>query len=91
MIALQKHLGLCQHRRQKLGSDIAFQQPVAVLREHRLVLDRIVDANSDEPAEQQILIQPLHQKPFRADRINACNSIARSSFSGGMEGRPIGE
>jgi hypothetical protein len=71
VIARQKliHLGLRQHRRQELGRDVAFQQPVAVLREHRMVPGRIVDADPDEPAEQQIVFQPLHQKPLRADRI----------------------
>lgn len=47
----------------------AFQQPVAVLREHRMAPDGVVDADPDEPAEQQIVFQPLHQKPLRADRI----------------------
>jgi hypothetical protein len=46
-----------------------------------------VDADFDEPAEQQVVFQPLHQKPLGADRSN---SIARSSFSGGIDGRPIG-
>jgi hypothetical protein len=58
------HLGLRQHRRQELGRDVAFQQPVAVLREHRMIPGCVVDANSDEPAEQQVVFQPLHQKPL---------------------------
>lgn len=49
-----------------------------------MVPDGVIDADSDEPAEQQIVFQPLHQKPLRADRISACNSIALSSFSGGI-------
>jgi hypothetical protein len=36
-------------------------------------------------------LQPVHQLPLRADRIKACSNIARSRFSGGIEGRPIGE
>lgn len=56
VIARQKllRLGLRQHRRQELRRNVAFQQSVAVLREHRMVPDRIVDAHSDEPAEQQV-------------------------------------
>ncbi len=71
VIARQKllYLGLRQHRREELGRDVAFQQPVAVLREHRMVPGCDVDADTDEPAEQQIVFQPLHQKPLRADRI----------------------
>ena len=71
VIARQKplHLGLRQHRRQELGRDVALQQPVAVLREHRMIPGCVIDADSDEPAEQQVVFQPLHQKPLRADRI----------------------
>jgi hypothetical protein len=63
------HPGLRQHRSQELGRDVALQQPVAVLREHRMVPRRIVDADAGEPAEQKVIFQPLHQKTLRADRI----------------------
>src|SRR3954452_12040838 len=43
---------------QKLGCDIAFEQPVAVLGEGGRVPDGIIDAEPDEPAEQEIVIQP---------------------------------
>jgi hypothetical protein len=47
VIARQKpfHLGLRQHRGQELSRDVAFQQPVAVLREYRMVPGRVVDAD----------------------------------------------
>ena len=62
-------VGLRQDRRQELGGDLAFEQTVPVLREHRVIPDRIVDAEPDEPAEQQIELQPLHQLALRADRV----------------------
>jgi hypothetical protein len=71
-----RHLRLRQHRRQELRRDVAFQQPVAVLGEHRMVPGCVVNADSDEPAEQQIVLQPLHQKPLGADRRGRCDQIA---------------
>ena len=62
-------LGLGQHRAQELGRDLALEQPVAVLGEHRHVPDRIVDAEPDEPAEQQVVVELLHQLPLRAHRV----------------------
>ena len=69
---------------------VATRQFYAVLGEHRHVPHRIVDAETDEPAEQQIVVQLLHQLPLRADVKNACNNSARSSCSGGIDGQPIG-
>lgn len=40
------------------------------------------------PTNQKVLSQPFHQKPLRADRLEACSGITRSSFSGGIEGLP---
>lgn len=34
-----------------------------------MVPGRIVDADAHKPAEQEVVFQPLHQKPFRADRV----------------------
>ena len=46
-------LGLGQDGRQELGGDLAFEQTVAVLREHRVIPRRIIDPEPNEPAEQQ--------------------------------------
>ena len=63
------HPRLRQHRAQELGGDVALQQPLAVLGERRVIPDRIVNAEADKPAKQQVELQPLHQLPLRADRI----------------------
>jgi hypothetical protein len=55
------HLGLRQHRRQELRRDRAFQEPIPVLGECRVIPDRIVDPEPKEPAEQQVELHPLHQ------------------------------
>jgi hypothetical protein len=60
---------LSQDRCQELGGHLAFEQTVAVLREHRVIPHRIIDPQPNEPAEQQVELQPLHQLTFRADRI----------------------
>ena len=58
----------------------------------RMIPHRLIHPEPDEPAEQQVELEPLHQLALRADRVKkACNSIARSSISGAIEGRPIPE
>src|SRR5215471_231678 len=63
------HLRLRHHRRQELRRDLAFQQPIPVLREARMVPRRIVNPKADEPAEQQVVLYSLHQQPLRADAV----------------------
>jgi hypothetical protein len=53
----------------KCSSDVAPEQPVAVLGEHGHVPDRIVDPEPGEPAEQQVVVELLHQLALGADRI----------------------
>jgi hypothetical protein len=62
-------LRLIQNLGQKLGGDIAREQAIPVLREGRMIPDLIVDPEPDEPAEQQVEVQPLHQLALRADRV----------------------
>src|SRR5688500_329158 len=85
------HLGLGQHRTQELGRDVALKQPVAVLREHRMVPGWIVDADAHEPAEQKVVFQPLHTQPLRADRVERLQQYRPEQLSGGIDGRPSGE
>jgi len=59
--------GLIQHLGQELGGDVAREQAIPVLRESRVVPDRGVDTKPDEPPEQQVEVQPLHELPLRAD------------------------
>ena len=62
-------LGLRQHRTQEFGGDLAVEQPIAVLGEHGHVPDQVVDAKPDESAEQEVVVQLLHQLPLGADRV----------------------
>jgi hypothetical protein len=45
-----------------------------------VVPDRIIDAEPDEPAEQQIEVEPLHQLPLRADRIERLQQQRTEQF-----------
>ncbi len=71
MLARQQHPDafVGEHRGQELARDLAIQQPVAVLGEGGGAPHRVLDAETDKPAEQQIAVDPLDQLPFRADRI----------------------
>ena len=60
---------LLQHLLEERLRDVAFQQPLAVLGEHRHVPHRIVHVQAHEPAVQQVVIQLLHQLPFAADGV----------------------
>ena len=62
---------LRQEGSQKRSCNITRQKPVSVLRERRVIPHRIVDPNADEPAEQKVVLQPLHQLALRSDRIES--------------------
>ena len=62
-------LGIGQHLGQEPGRDVAGEQPVAVLGEGGLVPGRVVDPEPDEPAEQQVEVQPLHELALRAHAV----------------------
>src|SRR5512147_3322560 len=49
--------GIVEHGGEELARDLAAQQPVSVLGEHADVPHLLVNAETDEPAEQQIVIE----------------------------------
>src|SRR3984957_20327598 len=63
------HAWLDQNGVQKFRGDRPFEKTVAVLRKYRMIPRRLIDADPDEPAEQKIELQPLHQLALRPDRI----------------------
>jgi hypothetical protein len=60
------HLRQGEQRRQKPLRDLLGKQTVAVLGEGRGVEDLLVDRQPDEPAKQQIELDPFDQLPLRA-------------------------
>jgi hypothetical protein len=63
------HLRQVENAGEELRGDVAVEQPVAVLAEHRRIPHRIVRRQADEPAEQQIVVELLHQLPFRTHGV----------------------
>ena len=59
---------MSQHRRHELRCNLRIEQPISVLREHGHVPHRIIDPEPHEPAEQQIIVELLHQLPLGAHR-----------------------
>jgi hypothetical protein len=55
------HARLRQHRARELGGDVALQQALAVLRERRVIPRGIVNADANEPAKQEVELQPLRE------------------------------
>ena len=56
-------------RRKKLRAISWLQQSVPILGEHRRGPDRLVHLQAHEPAEQQVVVELLHQQPFAANRV----------------------
>src|SRR5512132_188437 len=61
--------GIVEHGSEELRRDLAVEQPVAVLGEHGHVPHLLIDAETDKPAEQQVIVQLLHQLSLRAHGI----------------------
>lgn len=62
-------LGQAHHFAQKLGGHGLSIEAVTVLREYRVIPHRVVDDLANEPAEQQVVTQLLHEHPFTAQRV----------------------
>jgi hypothetical protein len=70
VLARQQALDLVlrQNRGQELAHHFAVQQPVAVIGEAGCIPYRILDAKPHKAAERQVILDPLDQLTFRADR-----------------------
>ena len=61
--------GLGPHGVEERGGDIARQQPIPILGKRRGMPDGVVHIQPDEPPEQKVVIEFLHQQPFAPDRV----------------------
>lgn len=59
-----------EQRGQKFSRNLTLEQPVPAFGEGRMAPDYVVNSEADEPAEQKLEVQPLHQLPFQADAVN---------------------
>jgi hypothetical protein len=82
------NLRVVEHGRQELSRDLALEQPVAVGRERGRVPDQIGDPEPDQPAEQKVIVQLLHQQPLRANRVERLQQQRPHQPLGRNRGRP---
>jgi hypothetical protein len=54
---------------EEAARDLLIQEPIAILREDRRRPDRLVHVHPDEPPEQQVVIELLHQQALAAKGI----------------------
>ena len=62
-----------EHFLEKGARDRFVEQPLPVLGEGAVIPDRIVHIQPDKPAVQQVVVDVLHELPFRADRVERLN------------------
>lgn len=62
-------LRLLRDRRQKLLSCSMFEQSLRILREGRVVQRRVTDVETEEPLEEQVIVQALAELPLAAQRV----------------------
>jgi hypothetical protein len=55
--------------RKELSSVLAVKQPLAILRKGRSMPDRVIHRQSDEPAEQGIVVELLNEHPLAANTV----------------------
>ena len=88
LVAEQLRLtGLAHHRGQEGLGDVVVDEPVAVLAEGAGVPHRVVDLEADEPAEEQVVVEPLHEQPLAADRVQQLQH-QRAQQALGRDGGP---
>jgi hypothetical protein len=68
--------------------NVTLDQAPAVLGEHRFVPYLGVQRQRDKPAEQQIVVELLHQLQFRAHRIERLQQQCAKQSLRGIDGRP---
>jgi hypothetical protein len=76
------HLGQVHYSVEKLSSNVAGEQPIAVMAEHRGHPYRLVYRQSNEPAEEQIVVQLLINRRSVHRRRSFCCALAGRSQSG---------
>lgn len=62
-------VGVLEHCVEEDLGDVAVEQPVSVLGKDRGHPDRIIRVQTDKPAEEQIVIELLHELSLAPDRI----------------------
>jgi hypothetical protein len=64
-----RRLRVGPHFAEECLRDVAFQEPVSILAEDGRHPDRVIHTQADEPPEQQVVLQLLHQQPLAAHGV----------------------
>lgn len=64
-------------------NDLVLEQAIPVLRENRVIPDRIFQRQPNKPAEQEVVAHLFHQLPFGADRVEHLHEQGAHQFLGG--------
>ena len=75
-------VGLAHHFGEEGLDDFVLEQAIPVLRKDRVVPDRVLQRQPDEPAEQEVVAHLFHQLPFGADRIKHLQEQRAHQFLG---------
>jgi hypothetical protein len=70
LIAEQRfHLGSTHQLLEELAHDLLVEEALPILGERGGMPDRIIRAQADKPAEQQVVVELLQQQPLGADAV----------------------
>lgn len=69
-------LGQAQHLVEEVASNIGLNQPLAQTREVGLIQPGIIQTHVQEPAEQQVVVQLLAERPIRSHRVQRDQQLA---------------
>jgi hypothetical protein len=71
MLVGQKPLcpGMTENPFKKGPGNVSFKKPVSILAENGCVPNRIVHAQTDKPAKQQVVIKLFHEEPLAAHGV----------------------
>jgi len=72
--------GLLQHLSKELVCHLAFEQPIPVLGEGRVMPDPVVHGETHKPAKQQVVVDLFDQLPFAADGEECHQQLGPQQF-----------
>ena len=77
LVCAQRFTMRATERLDQIYGDLAAEQPVPVLGEGRVIPHLVVHLEGDEPAQQQAIVDLLHQLPLAADRVQRHQQLLR--------------
>ena len=79
---LRLYLWRRHHLVEEAAHDLVIEEALAVFCEGRGVPDRIIRAHAHKPAEQQVVVQLLQQKPLRTNPVERLQQRVKQQLLG---------